>query len=168
MGLEASSGVSSGPGARKVSVNGHCDCQGPWPWEYPLGLECGENYLQDLKFDLPFALPVTVASIHLPCRVTSGRRDFIGSLKTSMSTLWPFIQSQKPLTQGFVTSGVLGCRGGSQPAGWTGTVSRVGRVLSKQPPGSRVPAWLERHICAWQQPDSPRHLAVPGPGSGKE
>lgn len=35
-------------------------------------------------------------------------------------------------------------QGGRQPACRTSAVSRVGRMLSKQPPGSSVPAWLER------------------------
>lgn len=88
-------------------------------------------------------------------------------LKLARPLAWLFIQSQKPLTQGSVTSGVLGHRGDSQPAGWTGVVSRVGRMLSKQPPGSTVPSRLERDVGAWQLPDSSQHLAIPGPGSGE-
>lgn len=129
-------------------VIGQCDWQGLWPWEYPPGPEYGENCLQNLTFGLPLALPMTVAGIHLPCRVKGNRRDFIGSTETSKSTRWLFIQSQKPLTQGSVTSRMPGCRGGSQPAGWTGAVSRVDRMLSKQPPGSSVPGLAgKRHLC---------------------
>lgn len=76
------------------------------------------------------------------------------ALKPAHPPAWVFIQSQKPLTQGSVTSRVLGRRVDSQPTGWTGVVSRVGRMLSKQPPGSTVLAWLDRDIGAWQLPDS--------------
>lgn len=150
MGLKVSSGASSGPGSSEGLGHDQCGHQGL----YSPGSVLWAQSVGPASRTSPLALLMTVAGIHLPCRVKSSRRGFIGSIETSTSTLWLLIQSQKPLTQGSVTSRVLGGRGSSQPACGTGAVSRMGRMLSKQAPGSSVPAWLERDVSAWQLPDS--------------
>lgn len=164
MGLKVSSGASSGPG--RSEGLGH---RSVWPSRTAaLGIATGPRVWGDLPPGPHLlALPMTAASVPLPCRVKSDRRDFIGSTETSTATLWLFIPSQKPLTQGSVTSRVQ--RGqaasGSDRCGEPG-----GRDAKQTATRQQCPCLAgKRHshlAAATRAPDT--WPCQPGPGGGKE